>query len=318
LNYVTKIPGETRVLTTRPVVEPAKLFKRRMAIEIDEYGGASRLASFLERYPHLLLLTGAGMSTASGIPDYRDKDGVRRGRAPVQGPDFRASELVRKRYWARSMVGWPVLAEAEPNAGHRAIAELQACGRGTSVITQNVDGLHQRAGSVDIVELHGSIHSVVCLECAVQMSRGFIQSLLEEANPHRIGETAAPAPDGDAQLEPDYLAGFRIPQCVHCAGMLKPDVVFFGDGVPRSRTAEAEKKLQDADAVLVVGSSLMVHSAFRLCRMAAELGKPVVAINLGKTRADDLLSLKVEGRSDHLLPLLVDLLRTGVTAGTRL
>lgn len=280
-----------------------------MAIGIEGTAGASELAAFLERYSKYLLLTGAGMSTASGIPDYRDKDGVRRGRAPVQGPDFRRSDAVRKRYWARSMVGWPVLANARPNAGHRAIAELEASGRLTSIVTQNVDGLHQRAGSAEVVELHGNIHSVVCLECGVRFPRGFIQSLLEEANPHLAGAMAVPAPDGDAQLEPDCLAEFCIPHCVHCAGMLKPDVVFFGDGVPRSRTEEAEQKLQDADALLVVGSSLMVFSAYRLCRMAAESGKPIAAVNLGKTRADQLLSLKIEERADQLLPWLVSMLR---------
>jgi NAD-dependent SIR2 family protein deacetylase len=280
-----------------------------MAIGIDEKFGVSRLADFLERYPKLLLLTGAGMSTASGIPDYRDSDGVRRGKAPVQGPDFRASASVRKRYWARSMVGWPTLAQAEPNAGHRAIAELEASGKFAGIVTQNVDGLHQRAGSANIVELHGSIHSVVCLECGVHFSRGFIQALLEEANPDLEETTALPAPDGDAQLEPDYLTEFRIPHCLHCTGMLQPNVVFFGDGVPRSRTEEAEEKLENADAMLVAGSSLMVHSAFRLCKIAAESGKPIAAINLGKTRADHLLSFKTEERSEQALPLLARLLR---------
>jgi NAD-dependent SIR2 family protein deacetylase len=280
-----------------------------MAIGIDEKFGVSRLADFLERYPKLLLLTGAGMSTASGIPDYRDSDGVRRGKAPVQGPDFRASASVRKRYWARSMVGWPTLAQAEPNAGHRAIAELEASGKLAGIVTQNVDGLHQRAGSANIVELHGSIHSVVCLECGVHFSRGFIQALLEEANPDLAETTALPAPDGDAQLEPDYLTEFRIPHCLHCTGMLQPNVVFFGDGVPRSRTEEAEEKLENADAMLVAGSSLMVHSAFRLCKIAAESGKPIAAINLGKTRADHLLSFKTEERSEQALPLLARLLR---------
>jgi NAD-dependent SIR2 family protein deacetylase len=280
-----------------------------MAIGIDEKFGVSKLADFLERYPKLLLLTGAGMSTASGIPDYRDSDGVRRGKAPVQGPDFRASASVRKRYWARSMVGWPTLAQAEPNAGHRAIAELEASGKLAGIVTQNVDGLHQRAGSANIVELHGSIHSVVCLECGVHFSRGFIQALLEEANPDLAETTALPAPDGDAQLEPDYLTEFRIPHCLHCTGMLQPDVVFFGDGVPRSRTEEAEEKLENANALLVAGSSLMVHSAFRLCKIAAESGKPIAAINLGKTRADHLLSFKTEERSEQALPLLARLLR---------
>lgn len=280
-----------------------------MAIGIIGRNGVSQLARFLERYPNLLLLTGAGISTASGIPDYRDRDGVRRGKAPLQGQDFRSSDLVRKRYWARSMVGWPTLAHAEPNSGHRAIAELEANGKLAAIITQNVDGLHQRAGSLKIVELHGNIHAVVCVECGVHFSRGSIQSLLEEANPDLAGAMALPAPDGDAQLEPDYLTDFRIPQCVHCAGMLKPDVVFFGDGVPRSRTEEAETKLAHAEALLVVGSSLMVHSGYRLCKIAAESSKPIAAINLGKTRADHLLSLKLEERSEHVLPLLARVLR---------
>jgi NAD-dependent SIR2 family protein deacetylase len=282
-----------------------------MAIGIaGEIGGdrVSELAGFVERYPNLLVLTGAGMSTASGIPDYRDRDGVRRGKAPVQGPDFRGSESVRMRYWARSMAGWPALARAEPNAGHRAIAELEANGKLAAIVTQNVDGLHRRAGNSNVVELHGNIHSVICIECGVRFSRGFIQSLLEEANPDLAGAMAVPAPDGDAHLEPDCLTDFRIPHCVHCAGMLKPDVVFFGDGVPRARTEEAQKKLEDADALLVVGSSLMVYSGYRLCKSAAESGKPIAAINLGKTRADYLLSLKAEAPSEQVLPMLARVL----------
>jgi NAD-dependent SIR2 family protein deacetylase len=272
--------------------------------------GVRELARFIARHTNVLLLTGAGISTASGIPDYRDRDGVRRGKAPVQGPDFRACDAVRKRYWARSMVGWPVLDGAQPNAGHRAVAELQAMGKLAAIVTQNVDGLHHRAGSSNIVELHGNIHAVACVECGVRFARGFIQSLLEEANPEMAGAIALPAPDGDAHLEPDRLTGFRIPQCAHCEGMLQPDVVFFGDGVPRSRTEEAETKVAHADALLVVGSSLMVHSSYRLCRIAAESGKPIAALNLGKTRADQLLSLKIEGQSEQVLPLLAGLLTT--------
>jgi NAD-dependent SIR2 family protein deacetylase len=204
------------------------------------------------------------------------------------------------------MVGWPTLARAEPNAGHRAIARMAAHG----VVTQNVDGLHGRAGSTDVVELHGCIHSVACLECEARYARGFIQSLLEEANPGLAGAAALPAPDGDAHLEPERLVHFRIPACPRCVGMLMPDLVFFGDGVPRLRTEEAERKVLCADAVMVVGSSLMVHSSFRLCRLAAESGKPVAALNQGKTRADHLLCLKVEERAEHVLPLVADMLGT--------
>jgi NAD-dependent SIR2 family protein deacetylase len=282
---------------------------RNEADAVAKTGNADELAGFLGRYPTLLLLTGAGMSTASGIPAYRDRDGVRRGGAPVHGPDFRRDEAVRKRYWARSMAGWPALARAEPNAGQRAIAELEANGKLTAIVTQNVDGLHQRAGSVNLVELHGNIHCVVCVECGARFPRGAIQLLLEQANPDLAGLMALPAPDGDARLEPERLENFRVPRCMHCAGMLKPDVVFFGDGVPPSCTAAAERELAQADALLVVGSSLMVYSGYRLCRLAAQSGKPIAAINLGMTRADHLLALKTEAPAEHVLPLLARLLR---------
>ena len=262
------------------------------------------LARFLAPLRRVLVLTGAGISTASGIPDYRDRDGVRRGRAPVQGPEFRKSEAVRKRYWARSMVGYPTLARAAPNAAHRAIAELQADARLGAVITQNVDGLHQRAGSRDVIELHGNIHRVVCLDCHASFARQLVQNLLEELNPRVRGAVAAAAPDGDAHLEPDALAEFHVADCIHCGGTLKPDVVFFGDGVAPARTAQAMAAMEAADALLVVGSSLMVFSGFRFCRMAAASGKPIAAINLGITRADDLLSLKIDGSAERLLPAL--------------
>ncbi|HTD02651.1 NAD-dependent protein deacetylase [Undibacterium sp.] len=269
----------------------------------------AELAAFLHNYPKALVLTGAGMSTASGIPDYRDQNGVRRGQAPIQGPEFRRTEAVRKRYWARSMLGWPTLARTSPNAGHRAIAELEAAGNVSTVLTQNVDGLHQQAGSANVIELHGNIHAVVCLNCRTQFSRSAIQSLLEHANPDLIGAAATALPDGDAQFEPDALAEFHIPSCEHCGGMLQPDVVFFGDGVPRARTEAAEQALAQADALLVVGSSLIVFSGYRFCRMAAETGKPIAAINRGVTRADHLLSLKSETASEITLPALAQRMR---------
>jgi NAD-dependent SIR2 family protein deacetylase len=267
---------------------------------LPEVNQLAELAGFLTRHRQVLVLTGAGISTASGIPDYRGRDGVRR------GPEFRKSEAVRKRYWARSMVGYPTLAGAAPNAAHRAIAELQADARLGDVITQNVDGLHQRAGSSDVLELHGNIHMVVCLDCHASFPRTFVQGLLEEFNPGVKGAVAVAAPDGDAHLEPDILAEFQVPSCVHCGGTLKPDVVFFGDGVAPACTAHALARMDAADALLVVGSSLMVFSGFRFCRMAAESGKPIAAINLGVTRADHLLTLKIDGSAERLLPALTD------------
>ena len=269
----------------------------------------TQLADFIDRHPRLLVLTGAGMSTASGIPDYRDKDGTRRGKAPLQGPEFRKLDAVRRRYWARSMIGYPTLAQAAPNAGHRALAEMAWQGRIGALMTQNVDGLHQRAGSEPVLELHGNIHQVVCLDCHAGFSRSFVQTQLVEANPGMAGVNAQVLPDGDAQLEPDALAEFHIPWCVHCGGMLKPDVVFFGDGVPAERTGEALDAMDRADALLVVGSSLMVFSGFRFCRMAADTRKPIAAVNLGKTRADDLLAFKVAQSAEQVLPAALARLR---------
>lgn len=281
-----------------------------MLADTIEHDAVHELAGFFGRHHNIVMLTGAGLSTASGIPDYRDKDGVRRGKPPIQGPEFRRNGAARKRYWARSMVGYPTLAAAMPNAGHHAIAALQARGRLGAVVTQNVDGLHRRAGSVGTVELHGSIHAVVCLDCGADFARSAIQLQLEQDNPRALPWNAAmaaiAAPDGDADLEPDYLDAFRAPVCRHCGGTLKPDVVFFGDGVPRACSDAAERHVAQADALLVVGSSVMVYSSFRLCRMAAEAGKPIAAINLGATRADALLALKIAVPSQHLLPLLLD------------
>lgn len=266
------------------------------------------LADFVTRHARVLVLTGAGISTASGIPDYRDREGNRRGKPPVQGPEFRQSLAVRKRYWARSMAGYPMLSAAAPNAAHVALARLQAAGRLGALLTQNVDGLHQRAGSVDVLELHGNIHHVVCLDCHATFTRGFVQQQLALANPGLAGSVALPAPDGDAHVEPDAESAFELPWCVHCGGTLKPDVVFFGDGVAPERSAQAIAMMERADALLVAGSSLMVYSGFRFCRLAAASGKPIAAINLGKTRADDLLSLKLAQSAESVLPALADLL----------
>jgi NAD-dependent SIR2 family protein deacetylase len=270
--------------------------------DIDTAG--AQLVDFFAANRRILVLSGAGISTASGIPDYRGRDGVRRGNAPVQGPEFRKFEAVRKRYWARSMIGYATMARAAPNPAHLALAQLQAAGRIAPLITQNVDGLHQKAGSGGVLELHGSIHRVVCLDCHSQFSRAAVQAMLVELNPDHSGVAAVAAPDGDAHVEPDDLARFTVPACPHCGGTFKPDVVFFGDGVAAATTVEAVRRVEEADALLVVGSSLMVFSGFRFCRMAAAAGKPVAAINLGITRADDMLALKIDTSAEAVLPLV--------------
>jgi len=276
-----------------------------------QHDHAATIAAFLDRHPRALVLTGAGLSTGSGIPDYRDRDGNRRGKPPIHGPDFRKSEAVQRRYWARSMIGWPVLARARPNAGHLALAGIEARGKLGSVLTQNVDGLHGQAGSHNVLELHGNIHKVVCLECAALFPRAFIQDQLERDNPHMTGAQATPLPDGDAAVEPAELARFRLPACTCCGGPLMPDVVFFGDNVPPARTAIALERMERADALLVVGSSLMVYSGFRFCRLALAADKPIAAINLGRTRADDMLDIKIEDTAERVLPLALELLATG-------
>ncbi|MCA1857639.1 NAD-dependent protein deacetylase [Massilia oculi] len=279
-----------------------------MAAVATVHDRAEALAEFLERYPRALVLTGAGLSTASGIPDYRDRDGTRRGREPIQGPEFRRSVEIQRRYWARSMVGWPIMAGARPNDGHRALARLERNGRFAHLLTQNVDGLHQQAGSQAVLELHGNVHSVVCMHCKAQFARAVVQTLLADVNPDLADVLAAPLPDGDAAIEPDALEDFHLPFCVQCGGALAPDVVFFGDGIPAPRTARALAQMEAADALLVIGSSLMVYSGFRFCRMAHESGKPIAAVNLGRTRADHLMQLKIEESAERLLPRAADLL----------
>jgi NAD-dependent SIR2 family protein deacetylase len=254
----------------------------------------AELYDFVRRYPRLFILSGAGISTDSGIPGYRDADGQWMRTPPVMLADFLRSEAVRQRYWARSMVGWPVVARARPNAAHLALVRIEAVGRMQRLATQNVDGLHQRAGSTNVIELHGNIGMVSCIDCAATYPRASIQRVLEIDNAELTGAPAAPAADGDANLEWYDLEDFRVPRCTRCAGLLKPDVVFFGESVPRARIDAAIGALERADAMLILGSSLMVYSGYRFCELADKLGKPMAAINLGRTRADHLLSLKIE------------------------
>jgi NAD-dependent SIR2 family protein deacetylase len=254
---------------------------------------AEALEDFLRAHPRLVVLTGAGVSTESGIPDYRDAGGGWKRRPPVQLRDFLASEHGRRRYWARSLRGYPLMADAAPNAAHRWLAAHEAAGGVECLVTQNVDGLHGRAGSVDPVELHGSIHRVICMECGLGVDRAEVQRRLAEENPAYAGVAAEIAPDGDAELDDAPLEDFRVPACERCAGLLKPDVVFFGESVPRERVDAVRAALDRADALLCVGSSLMVFSGFRFCRDAAAAGRPIASVNLGRTRADDLLALRL-------------------------
>ena len=272
------------------------------------------LSSFIRRHPRLLVLTGAGCSVASGIPEYRDHDGAWKSRPPVRYADFVASPAVRRRYWARSVFGWERVAGAQPGSVHRALARLEQAGHARAVVTQNVDALHQRAGSRRVIDLHGRLDEVECLDCGARIRRADMQALLLAWNGPFLaalgaapGATAAARPDGDVQLEADF-SDFRVPDCPSCGGVLKPAVVFFGENVPRARVDATLCALAAADALLVVGSSLMVFSGFRFCLAAREMGKPVAAVNLGRTRADELLSLKVASDCGPALEQVVDAL----------
>jgi NAD-dependent SIR2 family protein deacetylase len=276
---------------------------------------ADALCRFVREHPRLFVLTGAGVSTGSGIPDYRDAEGRWKRTPPVTLQNFLRSADVRRRYWARSMSGWPVVAGARPNAAHEALARLESAGHVQRLVTQNVDGLHQRAGSVRVIELHGSIAAVTCVDCRAEVSRSRVQQMLESANSRHCCALATAAPDGDADLERIALDAFEVPACPCCGGMLKPDVVFFGDTVPRHRVDAAMDALEQADAMLVAGSSLMLYSAYRFCERAQRTHKAIAAVNLGRTRADHLLRLKLERPCGEALAELVRLLSATVRPG---
>lgn len=276
----------------------------------------AQFEAFIRSHPRVVVLTGAGVSTGSGIPDYRGPDGAWKRREPVRYQEFTASAAARRRYWARSYIGWPQVESARPNAAHYALARLQRQHWLQDLITQNVDGLHSAAGG-RAVDLHGNLARVVCLDCGDLSDRSQLQARLEARNPDWAPESVdqRAAPDGDADLaRADYQA-FDPVDCERCGGMLKPDVVFFGEPVPRPRVAQCMAMLDAADALLVAGSSLMVFSGFRFARAAHQSGKPVAMINAGRTRADDLLSLKNQQDVGAVLAALADRLCPGPSAG---
>jgi NAD-dependent SIR2 family protein deacetylase len=266
----------------------------------------SALKEFIDRHPRLFVLTGAGCSTNSGIPDYRDSQGNWKRTPPVTYRAFMGEEATRQRYWARSLVGWRRFGRAQPNDAHRALARLEAEGRCELLLTQNVDRLHQAAGSRQVIDLHGRLDLVRCMACGAKIPRQEFQHEMERLNADWLALEAADAPDGDADLEAEDFSSFNVPCCDSCGGILKPDVVFFGENVPREVVVSAHDHLDQSDAMLIVGSSLMVYSGFRFVRTAAQRRIPIAAINLGRTRADDLLTLKVEDRCEAALGFLLE------------
>jgi NAD-dependent SIR2 family protein deacetylase len=270
-----------------------------------------RLVEFLATHRRVLVLTGAGCSTESGIPDYRDLNGERKHAQPIMYQQFVGSETVRRRDWARSVVGWARVANAAPNRAHLALASLEEAGFVHGVITQNVDGLHARAGSRRVIDLHGRLDTVQCLGCRALTSRADFQAQLVERNAHLERATVdAITPDGDAAVAHVDYSSVDVPACPQCGGVLKPHVVFFGEGVPPQRVERAFDLLDRADALMVVGSSLMVFSGYRFVQAAVRASKPVAAINLGRTRADDVIELKVEEPCGDTLATIDQALQT--------
>jgi NAD-dependent SIR2 family protein deacetylase len=263
------------------------------------------LRDFLEAHSRLAVLTGAGVSTRSGIPDYRDEQGEWKRARPVEFRPFMTDARVRQRYWSRSTVGWPIISRATPNNAHRALAQLQELGFVSQLITQNVDGLHSAAGSRDVIDLHGRLTNARCMQCDHTLPRAELQRKLLASNPGWAQIEGRVAPDGDVDIEGRDYSEFVVPDCPQCGGILKPDVVFFGENVPRERVDRAFAAVASADALLIVGTSLMVYSGYRFAEAAAAAGKPIAAVNLGKTRADHLYSLKIDGPCDEVLSLSI-------------
>lgn len=280
----------------RPV--PAAARFHRYAAHVSDVDALAQLVETRRT----LVLSGAGISTDSGIPDYRGP--TSRSRNPTTYQTFVRDAGARRRYWARSSIGWPLTARARPNDGHRALARLERRGTTVGVLTQNVDGLHQRGGSRQVLELHGSLSSVICLACGARSARSTLQERLRTANPDFRARTEDVAPDGDVEIDDAWTRDYRVPDCLACGGMLKPDVVFFGENVPRDRLERAWSMLDRAEALLVVGSSLTVFSGYRFVRRAREQGKPVAIVNDGATRGDADATVRSHARLGAVVPEL--------------
>ncbi|MEX0738928.1 MAG: NAD-dependent protein deacetylase [Pseudohongiella sp.] len=264
---------------------------------------SSELAAFIRANAPVLVLTGAGISTDSGIPDYRDSNGNWKRKQPVQHQDFMRCAATRQRYWARSLVGWPIMQQAQPNPAHHKVAELESQGLLSIIVTQNVDRLHQKAGSEAVVDLHGRADELICMSCDHREHRSLMHARCATLNPSLNNVFATAAPDGDADLEMDFST-FKVPGCPQCDGIMKPDVVFFGDNVPRPRVDKVFDTLAHSRGLLVIGSSLMVFSGFRFARQAHQVGTPIAILTQGRTRADDLASVKFDA---PIAPLLASI-----------
>lgn len=295
-----------KLMRRQKSTEPLTIVKPSFVPDCEpvDQGDVDLLQSFIDNNRALFVMTGAGISTESGIPDYRS-EGVglyaRSTNRPVQYQDFVKSEKIRQRYWARNFVGWPRFSSFPPNISHKILSDWEKKGLVHWLVTQNVDALHFKAGSHNVTELHGSSHRVMCLSCNFKMPRTQLQNLLTELNPSWHAESVDIAPDGDVQLTQKQIEGFKVPACPKCGGNLKPEIVFFGDNVPKDRVNFVFSRLDECEAVLVLGSSLEVFSGYRFVSKAFEQKKPIALVNIGNTRADNLANLKISAKCSEVL-----------------
>ena len=269
---------------------------------------AHQLAEFISKHQPLTVITGAGCSAASGIPTYRDEEGTWLRSDPIQHSEFIGNSTKRQRYWARSYSGWPYVSEAKPNETHRVLTKLEQNGYISLLVTQNVDRLHQQSGHQRVIDLHGRLDKVKCLECFYEMSRDDVQIELHRLNPHLSEQNVEVRPDGDADVPDEQVSNMTVPDCPRCGGVIKPDVVFYGGGVDKQIVNQIYTELEQSKGLLVVGSSLMVFSSFRFCRFAAKHHIPIGILNAGRTRADEMAQLKIAEPSEKVLSSAYQLL----------
>uniref|UniRef100_A0A0C9PWP9 NAD-dependent protein deacylase n=2 Tax=Fopius arisanus TaxID=64838 RepID=A0A0C9PWP9_9HYME len=264
----------------------------------------TKLSNFIKNSGRICVLTGAGVSTESGIPDYRSQ-GVglyaTSNKRPVLYQDFRNKEYVRRRYWARNYIGWPRFSKVRPNVTHKVLKHLEDLGIVNCIVTQNVDSLHWKAGSKNVIELHGTAFKVMCLGCDQLINREEFQKVLDQANPSVIAVSKAIRPDGDVELSEEQIEDFALPPCENCGGILKPDIVFFGDNVPRAVVENVRVSVDESDALLVLGTSLTTFSGYRIILQAVDNNKPIAIVNIGETRADCHAHVKIKSRCGEVL-----------------
>ncbi|CAL1673076.1 unnamed protein product [Lasius platythorax] len=263
-----------------------------------------RLKEFIDEHHRLCILTGAGISTESGIPDYRSAEVglyARSNHKPVLYKEFCGSQAIRRRYWARNYVGWPRFSSLKPNITHEILKDLESVGKVGCIVTQNVDNLHSKAGSKKVIELHGTAFRVMCLNCDHKICRYELQEVFQKLNPSMVATTQMIRPDGDVELSQTQVESFNVPACNNCGGILKPDIIFFGDNVPGDTVQSVKNNVENSDALLILGTTLTTFSAYRIVLQAVDANKPIAIVNIGKTRADEFVNLRVEGRCGDIL-----------------